>query len=294
MNEKENIKIATEVSLVTIAVNVVLATIKFIAGFFGNSMAMLSDAVHSLSDVLSTFVVIIGVRMAKSETDKDHQYGHERYECIAGIVLAFLLIFTGLGIGFSGVEKIYAKEYLDAKLPTSFALYAAIISLLIKEGMYWYTRKAAVKINSDVLMADAWHHRSDALSSIGSFIGILGAQHGLPILDPLASILICFFILKVGYEVFISSIDKVMDKACDEETMQEIREHILAQEGVKAIDLLKTRLFGQRIFVDVEIAVDKNLNIVEAHSIAEKVHDSLEKNFQAVKHCMVHVNPYLL
>ena len=173
----------------------------------------------------------------------------------------------------------------------AIALAAAILSILIKEWMYWYTRKAAKKINSGALMADAWHHRSDALSSIGAFVGILGARMGYPILDPLASVVICLFIGKAASDIFRDAIDKMVDKSCDPETLGKMRSIILEQPGVQNIDLLQTRLFGPKIYVDIEIAADGNLTLREGHEIAQRVHDAMEKEFPLVKHCMVHVNP---
>lgn len=289
--ENTNENIALRVSFVSIAINIFLSILKFIAGFLGNSVAMLSDAVHSLSDVLSSFVVVIGVKIANKEVDEDHQYGHERLECVAAIILACLLMAVGIGIGIVGIEKIYTKEYTIDHLPTAIALYSALASILIKEAMYWYTYLSAKKINSDILKADAWHHRSDALSSVGSFIGILGAQLGYPILDPLASIIISFFIIKVSYDIFISAINKLTDKACDKETQNKIKNHILEQEDVLAIDDFKTRIFANKIFVDVEISVEGSFSLSTAHTVAEKVHNSIENKFSEVKHCMVHVNP---
>ena len=157
--------------------------------------------------------------------------------------------------------------------------------------MYWYTRAAAKKINSGALMADAWHHRSDALSSIGAFIGILGSRMGYPILDPIASLVICLFILKAAYDIFQDALAKMVDKACPEEVVNQMREIILAQEGVEGIDDIKTRLFGAKMYVDVEISVDGDKTLRAAHEIANRVHDAIEDAFPEVKHCMVHENP---
>ncbi len=291
MNEEKKIQYAIRVSVITIIFNVILAAIKFFAGLVGHSTALISDAVHSLSDVLSTVIVIIGVKLAKSTEDADHPYGHEKIECVAGIVLSVLLFITGLGIGWSGVENIYTKKYLTATSPTSLALYAALLSLIIKELMFWYTRHAGKKIQSTALMADAWHHRSDALSSIGSLLGVLGAQLGFPICDPLASIGICYFIGKVAWEIFKESSDKVIDKACDEELHNEIHAFIAEQPHIERIDLLKTRQFASKLYLDVEIALDGQLSLDDAHTIAETLHHALEKQFPSIKHCMVHVNP---
>ncbi len=287
-------KKSIEVSVVTIIINAILAGIKFLAGIYGNSAAMISDAVHSLSDVLSSFVVIIGVKIGNKEIDESHQYGHERFESVAAIFLACMLLLVGLGIGFVGIEKIYTKEYANAVLPSDIALYSAILSIVIKEGMYWYTYIVARKIHSDILLADAWHHRSDALSSVGAFIGIFGAMQGYPLLEPLASVVICLFIVKVSYEILLSAMDKMTDKAMDEEKAQEIKELILEQKDVLAIDSFKSRIFSQQVYIDVEISVDANLPTYISHEVAQRVHDSIEARFENIKHCMVHVNPQFI
>lgn len=280
---------AIKISIVTIVVNVILSIFKFAAGIVAHSGAMISDAIHSLSDVLSTFVVIAGIKISGKSHDAEHPYGHERMECVAAIILAVMLALVGGGIGYSGIMKIMSGENL--KVPGMLALVAAIISIATKEWMYWYTRAVAKKINSDALMADAWHHRSDALSSVGSFIGIGGAMIGFPVLDSLASVVICVFILKAAYDIFIGAINKMVDRACDPEITREIREIILSNEEIITLDLLKTRMFGSKIFVDVEISLSGKVTLEYAHSIADKIHDEIEEKIPLVKHCMVHVNP---
>ncbi len=294
MNENgtENVKIAYKVSVVSIFVNIVLSAIKLASGIIANSSALISDAVHSLSDVFSTVVVIIGVKMSNKADDEDHQYGHERLECIAAIILASVLMLTGFGIGFSGIKVFTSNELSELKSPGALALFAAGLSIIVKESMYWYTRSAAKKINSDALMADAWHHRSDALSSVGSIIGVGGAMLGFAVLDPLASVVISLFIIKAAFDIYKDAVSKLTDKAADLQTTAKIREIILSNKNVLGIDVLKTRLFGAKMYVDVEISVDGNMTLFSAHETAQTVHDEIEKNFQTVKHCMVHVNPY--
>lgn len=291
MKKKTDKQIAMRVSSVSILGNVVLSVIKLIAGIVANSGAMISDAVHSMSDVISTFVVIIGYNFSSKGSDKDHPYGHERLECIAALFLSAILFVTGAGIGLEGFNKILEGNYGQLAIPGAIALVAALISIVFKEWMFWYTRHAAKKINSSSLMADAWHHRSDALSSVGSFIGIFGARLGFPILDPIASVVICLFILKAAFDIARDAVDKLTDKACDEKTVKEMIKLIEGQPGVVNIDEIKTRLFGNKIYVDVEISVDGNLTLNEAHDIAQNVHDVIEQKFEHVKHCMVHVNP---
>ncbi len=284
-------KVAMRVSCVSILANGVLSIFKLLAGVFAHSGAMISDAIHSASDVFSTLVVIVGIKMAGKASDKEHPYGHERMECVAAIVLATVLAVTGLGIGYTAVMKISSKEYSQLAIPGLLALVAAVVSIVVKEGMYWYTRAYAKKIDSSALMADAWHHRSDSLSSVGAFIGILGARIGFPIADAIASLCICFFIEKAAYEIFKDAVDKMVDKACDDAIEEELRHCALEQQGVLGVDLIRTRVFGNRIYVDIEICADGNESLSEAHGIAEHVHDAIEQRFTKVKHIMVHVNP---
>lgn len=284
-------KTANKVSLVTIIGNLLLSAIKLFAGIFAHSSAMISDAVHSASDVFSTFIVMIGIRLASKEPDKEHPYGHERMECVAAIVLAVVLLITGLGIGLDAFKKITSGNYSELQIPGMLALVTAIVSIISKEAMYWYTRHYAKKIDSSALMADAWHHRSDAFSSIGALIGISGAMLGFPVMDSVASLVIFIFIVKASYDIFKDATDKMVDHSCDEETEKQIYDCVMKNENVIAIDLLQTRIFGNKIYVDVEFQADPSYTLLEAHHIAETVHDDIEKNFPKVKHIMVHVNP---
>ena len=282
---------AMRVSRISIAVNVGLSIFKLIAGIFAHSGAMISDAIHSASDVLSTVGVMVGVHLAGKKSDLEHPYGHERMESIVSILLAVFLAAVGIGIGWSGLQDILSGEYNPLPVPGILAAAAAILSIAVKEWMYWFTRAAAKRINSPALMADAWHHRSDSLSSIGAFLGIMGARLGFPILDPLVSVIICLFILKAAYDIFMAAVNQMVDHSCDPKLESQIRESVMATDGVQAVDMLHTRMFGPRIYVDVEIAVDGNLLLKDAHQIAENVHDKLEQSFREIKHCMVHVNP---
>ena len=248
VNEFE--KVAMKVSTVSIVGNVLLSAFKLLAGVLASSGAMVSDAIHSASDVISTVVVIIGIRLSGKASDKEHPYGHERMECVAAILLATILAFTGLGIGYTAIAKILSGNYGDLTVPGVLALVAALVSIAVKEGMYWYTRSHAKKINSSALMADAWHHRSDALSSVGALVGIAGARLGYPVCDAVASLCICFFIEKAAYDIFKDAIDKMVDKACDENLEDSLKHCALEQEGVLGVDLLRTRVFGNRVYVD--------------------------------------------
>ncbi len=276
-------KTAIKTSVITIIVNFMLTVFKLIAGIFGASMALISDAVHSASDVFSTVIVIAGVKVSAKKADKKHPFGHERFECVAAIVLAVVLLATGLIIGYTGVKNIVAGEYLNFETPKLIALIAAAVSIVVKEGMFWYTIIAAKKVNSAALRADA---------SIGSLVGVVGAMYGVPVLDSVACLVICLMIAFAAIKIFIDAINKMTDEACDDKTENDIRGFINSCGGVKRIDDLMTRKFGNRIYVIAEIACDKNLPLYEAHEIAETVHKGIEENFPLIKHVTVHVNPY--
>ncbi len=287
MDEKKTVD---RISRVGIFGNILLSAFKLIAGILGSSGAMVSDAVHSLSDVFATFIAWIGVRLSKREEDAAHPYGHERLECVAALTLGLILAATGIGIGYGGVRKLLAGGESIA-VPTILPLIAAIVSIAVKEGMYHYTMHYAKLLGSDAFKADAWHHRSDAISSVGSFIGIGLAKLGVRIADPIASLIICLLILKVAFEIIRDAIRKMLDTSCSAEFEEKISSFVEAQDGVSRVDLLRTRQFGNKIYIDLEIAVDPLITLRDAHSIAEMVHSAVEKEYPDVKHVMIHVNP---
>lgn len=284
-------KVASRVSGVSIIVNLLLASFKFVAGALGHSGAMISDAVHSSSDVLGSLIVIVGVKVSEKASDEDHPYGHERMENVASLLLAGILVAAGLSIGKEALTSIVSGSYKTAPAPGMLALIAAIVSIVVKEALFWYTWVNARQIRSGALKAEAWHHRSDALSSVGALIGIGGARFGVLVLEPVASIVICLFILKVAVDIFREAVDKMVDHACDTETEDALCACAVRQEGVVKVDMIRTREFGRRIYVDLEISADGHLTLLEAHDIAQRVHDCIENEFPDVKHIMVHVNP---
>ena len=287
MEEKKTVD---RLSRVGIYGNVLLAAFKLFAGIFGKSGAMVSDAVHSLSDVFATLIAWIGVRLSKRREDTEHPYGHERLECVASLILGLILAATGAGIGWSGVRKLI-WERGSIEIPTLLPLIAAVVSILVKEGMFRYTMHYAKKLDSAAFKADAWHHRSDALSSVGSFIGIGMAKLGFPFMDSVASIVICVLILKVAFDISRDAVSKMLDTSCGKDFEQRLREFIEGREGVERVDLLRTRQFGNKIYVDLEIAVRPDISLLDAHGIAERVHAAVEREFPNVKHVMIHVNP---
>lgn len=278
-------------SLVSLIGNTVLSGFKLFAGIAGHSGAMISDSIHSFSDVFTTLVAFIGVKVSKRDADNAHPYGHERLECVASLLLGFVLMLTGIGVGKAGVDNIISGNYGKLMVPGAIALVAAVVSIVVKEAMYWYTRYYAKLINSAAFLADAWHHRSDALSSVGSLTGIAGAMLGFPVLDSVASVVICLFIVKIAYDISKDALVKMLDTSCGEEYEKNLREYILKQEDVRSVDMLHSRMFGNRVYIDLEISVDGDKSLRDAHEVAERVHRNVEQQFSDVKHIMIHVNP---
>ncbi len=277
-------------SLMGILGNIALAAFKLTAGIIGKSGAMVSDAAHSLSDVVATLIAYIGVRLSRQEEDANHPYGHERLECVASLILSLILAGTGIGVGYSGIRKLFLVHETP-EIPTLLPLIAAVVSIVVKEGMFRYTMHYARKLDSSAFKADAWHHRSDAMSSVGAFAGIGLARLGFPIMDPVAGLVIAVLILKVAFDIFKDAIAKMLDTSVGKDFERSVRKFIEEQPDVRHIDVLRTRQFGNRIYVDLEIAVRRDMSLVEAHNIAENVHRNVEKEFPNVKHIMIHVNP---
>lgn len=278
-------------SLVSLIGNALLSGFKLLAGVWGHSGAMISDAIHSFSDGLTTFIAWFGVKVSRRAADASHPYGHERLECVASLFLGIVLMGTGIGVGRAGLETIFSGQYETITPPGAIALVAAVLSIVSKEAMYWYTRYYAKLIHSDAFMADAWHHRSDAFSSIGSLIGIGGAMLGFPVMDSVASVVICVFILKVAYDILKDAVVKMLDTSCGEQYEAELQKFVSEQKDVVCVDTLHSRMFGSKVYVDLEIEVDGSKTLQEAHDVAERVHTELEHRFPDIKHVMVHLNP---
>jgi len=288
----KKLNLAYKVSIISIIVNIILFVFKLLAGIIGNSKAMISDAIHSLSDIISTIIVIVGIFISRKESDEKHPYGHEKFECVAAVILSAILFGVGVSISVDGINTLINYKNIVIEKPSIIALIAAVASIIIKEWMYHFTKSASVKENSSALLADAWHHRSDALSSISALIGIAFSMFGLTIFDPIASIIISLFIIKAAWDILIDSISKMVDTSASDETIKEIVKIIEEEKEVKNIDSIKTRLFGSKLYVDIEIAVNGKLTVKKSHDIAERIHDNIEQNIKNCKHCMVHVNPY--
>ena len=282
-------RIIRKISAVGIGGNIFLSALKLYAGLAGRSAAMVSDAIHSLSDVFATFTAWLGVRLSRRAADEGHPYGHDRFECLASLVLGLILLGTGLGIGTGGVKRLLSGEVPAA--PGRIALVAAVVSILTKEAMFRYVRHYAGVLNSSAFLADAWHHRSDALASVGSLLGIVGSMLGYPALDSAACVVICLFILKVALDILRDALQKLLDSSCDPALERELAAFIEERDGVVALDSLRSRRFGDKIYLDAEIAVDGKLSLADAHAIAEAVHDTVEQAYPDIKHIMIHENP---
>ncbi|NLG23892.1 MAG: cation transporter [Clostridiales bacterium] len=278
------------VAVVLMSINAALAAVKVTVGLLDRSGALTSDGVDSAGDVLSGLIAMIGAHAAGRMSDTDHPYGHEKLESVSALALSGLLLLSGLAIGYAAVRGMLSGAAQGAA-PGVAALAAAGLSMVVKQAMALSTRRVARRVKSDSLSATAWNYQADVWTSLGSFAGVLGGRLGAPWADPAASLIICALILRVAYRVGHDAIDHLVDHACDPETERAMRETVLAQHGVVALDSLQTRMFGQRIYVDIAISADGEQPLTEAHDIAERVHDAIEHQFPDVKHCMVHVNP---
>ena len=295
LTKQQTKKIIRDTTTAGVAGNVVLSAFKLIAGIIGRSNAMISDAVHSLSDVFATLIAFIGLKISEREPDKEHPYGHERLECIASMLLAVILFGTGIGIGWDCLRNIVSGSYLAGEEPGRIALIAAIVSIVSKEAMYHYTLYQARRIRSGAFEADAWHHRSDALSSVGALAGIGAARLGFPIMDSIAGLMICGVILYVAVKILIEAMRKMLDTSAGEEYEEKLCSSVMEFAGANGIetgiDSLVTRTFGEKVYVDMEISLDGNMSLKDAHDISERIHDHIEKTFPEIKHVMVHMNP---
>ena len=292
-NKKEQKKLIAKVTSVGVFGNVALSIFKLVAGIIGNSGAMISDAVHSFSDVLATSIAFIGVKSSKKQADDSHPYGHERFESLASFFLGLILLVTGIAIGIGGVKVATELQQGTSNFttPEAIALMAAFISIVVKEAMFWYTRHVAKILMSSAFMADAWHHRSDAISSVAALVGIGGAMLGFPILEPIATILIAVFVAGVAFKLLRDSLNQLLDASVGTEFEEELSGFVSKQSGVLGVDMVRSRRFGNRICIDLEIKVDGKQTLEQAHEIAEAVRLATLENYPMIKFVTVHENP---
>ncbi len=279
-------KTCTLVGLVT---NVALAIFKLFAGIFGFSYAMIADAIHSMSDCLATGTVYVGLRIGERPPDESHPYGHANAETIAAFLVALIILATGVFVGVSAVHLI-AQRHLEP--PATIALAAAATSIVIKEGMFRYTLKVGKRNNSPAVITNAWHHRSDAYSSVAALAGILGARLAFQYLDPIAGLVVSAFIVKMSLPLLRSNVGILMDERPEPAVLDKIRAAVLEVGGVKAIDSIKVHRRGSTFTIDIEVAVDSNLTVEQGHQVASKVKNNLQNKIEHVQDVMVHVNPY--
>ncbi len=293
MDIKQEATIIKKNTIFTMITNALLAAMKLLAGIFGNSGVLISDAINSIGDIATNIVVYISAIFSRKERDRKHPYGHEKYDSIISIFLGVAIVITAFEVGRGAINKLidYFINDIPIDVPKWYALAAALLTIAVKEFLFRKTKSDAKKARSSSLMAQAWDHRSDTIASFGASVGILGAMFGLGFLDPIASVLIAVFIFRLGYRIVFAGISQVVDQAADPNIEEQIKEIVDQCPEVRSLDLIKTRMFGMKIYVDLEIGLDFSLTLEEAHRIAEWVHDQVEEKIPDVLHCMIHVNP---
>lgn len=288
MNREQRSKQANRVTMISLTVNVMLMFLKGIAGAVANSTALIADAVHSASDVLTTLVVFVGVRVSSRPADINHHYGHAKLESVAAKIVALVLAGTGVGIGWSAWGVLQGG---DLESPTVFALIAAGVSILVKEGLFRYTFKKGTQIDSRAIIADAWHNRSDALSSVAALVGVAGARFGYSWADPVAGIIVAVLIIRVGGKLYLTSVGELVDEAPDRETMEKIAAITRNTRGVRSLNQVKGRKVGSNIHLDLSLCVDPEITVKAGHDIAVEVENNLQASISKTVDVMIHVNP---
>jgi len=269
-------------------INIILTVFKFWAGVIGKSQVMIADAVHSFSDLTTDIIVLIGLKFSCKPKDKVHPYGHGKIETVATGIVGLGLIIVGLEIGYEGI---HASIFHPKTVPTFIALVAAVVSIAVKEGLYRYTVFVGKKIGSQSVIANAWHHRSDAFSSVAALAGIAGSQMGWVILDPLAAALVAVMIVKVGIEIGLASFKELIESSVDEKMIRAISEKALTVQDVREVHAIKARNVGTSIFVELHIEVDENMTVKESHTVAGEVENVLKADMADIESVTVHVEP---
>ena len=295
MTEKEREKGIYRVTLTGSALNIALVAFKFAAGLVGNSAAMIADAVHSLSDLLTDVVIIVFVRISNKPKDKNHDYGHSKFETFATLIIGLVLLAVGLGIAWSGTAKILSVirgEILES--PGKIAFYAAILSIVTKEALYRYTIIRSRQLKSDATLANAWHHRSDALSSIGTAAGIGGAillGEKWTILDPLAALIVSIFIVQVALKLMKPCIDELLEKSLSDDVEKEITTLVESFENVSDLHNLRTRKLGNNCAIEFHIRMDGSTSLSHAHDQMTAIENRLKDRFGPATHVIIHTEP---
>lgn len=280
---------AQRVTLIGALINLVLAILKVIVGHIGHSAALVADGIHSLSDLASDVIVMLATRHGRQPADDDHPYGHQRIETVATVILGSMLVLVALGIAWDASIRVLNRN--DLHTPDMLVILVATLSLASKEWLYRYTMRVANHVNSRLLEANAWHHRSDAISSFIVLIGVAGAMAGLPILDAVAAFLVALMIIQIAWELMSSSVKELVDTAVDEDTLKQIRSLITQTDGIVSLHLLRTRRMGSNILVDAHLQVSPRLSVSEGHQIAEHVRDQLIHQMSHIQDVTIHIDP---
>lgn len=284
-----------KVTIVGTIVNALLVAVKFVAGIMGRSSALVADAVHSLTDFVSDIVVLVFVRISGKPRDAEHEYGHGKFETLATMIIGVLLVAAGIGLLFNGAKQVWDSiNGIVLPEPTWIALAVAFISIVSKELLFRYTIKEGRRLNSDAVIANAWHHRSDVISSIGTMIGIGGAMffgRKWRILDPIAAVVVSFFIIKAGYDIIKPAINELLEASLPKEQTDEITEIIRSVAGVKGLHNLRTRKIGNAIAIDVHVKMDGELRLTEAHEIASRIEKAIRDHYGVESMINVHMEP---
>lgn len=281
---------SNKVTLITILLNIGLTILKILAGILGNSTAIIADGLHSASDIITSIGILIGNKISRKPRDDEHQYGHEKAESLVSFILAAVLIIVALKIGYDGVKELFNIN--DILIPNALPLIVALISIGVKEYQYQITIRVAKRINSSSLKADAWHHRSDALSSIAAFVGIGGAMLGFKILDPIASIIVAIVVVKVGANILKSACNELMDSSISKQDICEIESLVDKDDEIYGIKDFKSRKYGSVAYIDMSIFIDKSKTLEEAHDIADNLEHSIISNLNYIKEINIHTEPY--
>ena len=281
---------SNKITVISILLNIGLTILKILAGILGNSTAIIADGLHSASDIITSIGILIGNKISRKPRDDEHQYGHEKAESLVSFILAAVLIGIALKIGYDGFKDLININ--NILVPNALPLVVALISIAVKEYQYQITIRVAKKINSSSLKADAWHHRSDAFSSIAAFVGIGGAMLGFKILDPIASIIVAIVVIKVGIEILKSACDELMDSSISKEDIREIKLLIDNNENVYGIKDFKSRKYGSVAYIDMSIFIDKSKSLEEAHDIADKLERNIISNLGYIKEINIHTEPF--
>ncbi len=295
MTTSEREKKIYHVTLVGSAVNIVLIALKFIAGVVGRSAAMTADAIHSLSDLVTDIIVIVFIRISGKPGDSDHGYGHGKFETMATLIVGLILLFVGLGVAYSGITSVIASlKGHTPQPPGMLALIVAVVSIVLKEWVYRFTVSRGRSLDSPAVIANAWHHRSDAFSSIGTLAGIAGAMflgERWRILDPVAAVIVSWFIIKTGYDIIRPCIDELLEKSLPPETEHEIANLIKSVPGVVGIHRLRTRRIGHNIAIEVHTKMDGDKSLRHAHDVASVVERRVKERYGADTHIGIHMEP---